>query len=152
LDPHFASRGRRGRYDGAYWTQLAAVEGFTDHATVEHLENALAGTLYRIQAHSTHEQGHDAVVVTRREGQAYTGFGGSMDDEDVAIQVAGVGARAARAVHSGAQIVIWDPVAARNTLWAVLSEIGDSSGLAAARSDHQGVSSVTRAVSRRFSE
>jgi hypothetical protein len=133
-------------YDGARWTQLAAVDGFADHATVERLENALAGTQYRIQAHPTREQGHDAVVVTRREGQAYTGFGGSMDDEDIAIQVAGVGARAARAAHAGAQVVIWDPVAGRNTLWAVLSGIAQSSMSAAARADHPGVSAVARAL------
>jgi hypothetical protein len=70
-----------------------------------------------------------------------------MDDEDVAIQVAGVGERAARAVHASAQVVIWDPVAGRNTLWAVLSEIGQSSASAAARADHQDVPAVTRALS-----
>jgi hypothetical protein len=60
-------------YDGELWTQLAAVGGFADPATVERLKDALAGTLYRIQALPARQQGHDAVVVTRGEGQAYTG-------------------------------------------------------------------------------
>lgn len=107
-------------YDGAHWTQLAAVDGFADRAVVERLENALAGTRYRIQAYPAQEQDHEGVVVTRREGQAYTGFGGSMDDEDLDIQVDGVGEQAAQAVRDSSQVVIWDPTVGRNDLWTVL--------------------------------
>jgi hypothetical protein len=107
-------------YDGAHWAQLAAVDGFADRAVVERLEAALAGTRYRIQAYPAGEQGHEGVVVTRREGRAHTGFGGSMDDEDMAIQVAGVGEPAVRAVRDGAEVVIWDPVVGRNDLWPKL--------------------------------
>lgn len=77
------------------------------------------------------------MVVTRREERAYPGFGASVDDEDVAIQVAGVGERAAQAVRASFQVVIWDPVAGRNDLWAVLKKISHSSASFAVRADHQ---------------
>jgi len=110
-------------YDGAHWTQLAAVDGFADQTVIECLENALADTGYRIQAHPVLEQGHEGVVVTRREGRAYTGFGGSMDDEDLDLQVAGVGEQAAQAVRDSSQVVIWDPAVGRNDLWSVLQDV-----------------------------
>jgi hypothetical protein len=122
-------------YDGAHWTQLAAVDGFADRALAERLEHALAGTRFRIQAHPVGLQGHEGVVVTRREGHAHTRFGGSTDDEDLATHLAGVGERAARAVRAGTQVVIWDPRVGRNDLWPVLNKISRSAAWATARAD-----------------
>ena len=137
-------------YDGAHWTQLAAVDGFADRAVVEYLEHALVGSRFRIQAHPFREEGHGGVVVTRREGRAYTGFGGSMDDKDAAIQVAGVGERATEAVYGALQVVIWDPIADRNDLWSFLRQISHCPVPATARTDHHDAPPLLPAAQRRL--
>ncbi len=87
--------------------------------------------------------------MTRIEGQAYTRFGISLDDEDTETQLAGVGELATRAVDSALQAVLWDPVAGSNGLWSFLRQIAQPSLPSTDRVHHRSPSPVRLVASDR---
>jgi hypothetical protein len=113
-------------YDGAAWTQHAAVTGYAGTQTWTRIRAALDGTGYRTLALPARRRWRRAlrgVVVTRRETQPYTEFGSQLSAADVAFDLDGAGRRAVVAAARGLQVTIWDPAVGANTLWAHLAAI-----------------------------
>lgn len=112
-------------YDGAHWTQLAAVTGFADPATCAWLREAMTGAGYQVLAWPCkdkpwHRPGK-GVIVTAREGQRVTTFGTQLGSQTIVGEIYdGVGDEAIEAVCGALQVTIYDPLPGSNELWQVL--------------------------------
>ncbi|MFE0448593.1 DUF6919 domain-containing protein [Streptomyces fungicidicus] len=87
--PGFAGTGA----DGLWWEQRAAVElVVTDHTLLPRLLGAAraAGMLVRVNDHRRGGVQDEPVVVTTRDGEPVTAFGGRIGRADMAIQWAGL--------------------------------------------------------------
>jgi hypothetical protein len=94
-------------YDGARWTQLAAVGGITTPAAIAAIRRALPQS-YKIHTNRW-------VDVTYREGEPCTRFGGTSiypDELDMCSW------RAVIDAMNGVPFIIYDPTPGPNTLWA----------------------------------
>lgn len=110
-------------YDGAYWTQLASVEGHGDLTRLETLRTRLVGSGFRIDWKPVSpDRGFtlNGVIVTRREGRRFTTFGNQLNRRQLRFEFTGCSANALAAIEAAQQFVIWDPLVGRNTLWPTL--------------------------------
>lgn len=112
-------------FDGAWWEQRAAVEGYADTATVERLRAGLAGTRFQVIAHQRRRGlrrpvGH-GVTVTTREGQQCTRFGAQLGRATIGTEFGGLGPAAFRALLDAWQVTVYDPQYGPNDLWPALA-------------------------------
>jgi hypothetical protein len=114
-------------YDGAWWSQRAAVEGFASDVTLARLRAvALAASLIVI-AHRPRRWRTtrcDAVCVTRRAGRDVTGFGVCLSRRHLRDSWVGYGVchpNAVAALCQAWQVTLVDPLWGRDSvLWPVL--------------------------------
>lgn len=113
-------------YDGAHWTQIASVVGFCDDVFLKRLrhEPKLRGHRISIRA-SRPDRPYkrnpgDDVIVTRRDGHPYTGFGGQLRARQVADLYDGCSDEAIEAVRSANHVVIYTYGGHGNGMWPVL--------------------------------
>jgi hypothetical protein len=106
-----------GLVDGEY-VQLAWVDAFVDDDLLARLQDAAAGTGYRVVVHVP---GTRWVPVTWDRGKVWTSTGW-MDAQYWAWHYEGVGDGALEQVLAAHQVAVIDPVPGRNTLWAWLLE------------------------------
>jgi hypothetical protein len=119
--------------DGAVWVQHAAVTGYADTQAWYRLLQAMDGTRYQVLAHTVRPRLHRArpgVVVTWRDGQPHTGFGGQLGAGQVRADLDGAGRPAVTEAVRALQVTVWDPTPGANTLWEHLVGI---SGTASTR-------------------
>lgn len=107
---------------GVRSVQLAAVDGFATPATVAEMRRRLAGTPYQVEAFDCPgDDGYGSnVPVTWEDGEPFTRFGGGCPASTIAELWGSVGAGAVQDLIAAKQVVIYDPVIGRNTLWADL--------------------------------
>ncbi|MFD9964834.1 DUF6919 domain-containing protein [Amycolatopsis sp. NPDC058986] len=114
-------------YDGAIWAQRAAVSGWLDVDRLPELaaQATTAGLL--VVSHTPKNSrfnrngGDEWVVVTTRDGEARTGFGGRLSSRDVASRFDVCSRKAIDAVRAAGQLSIVDPAWGRNdVLWPLL--------------------------------
>ncbi len=113
-------------FDGAAWTQHAAVTGYADPQVWTRLVAILNGTGYRMlirPARRRWQRARRGVVVTRRETQPYTWFGTQLSAGEIVFDLDGAGRSAIAAAVRGLQVTIWDPAEGANALWAHLAAI-----------------------------
>ncbi|MFF3720560.1 DUF6919 domain-containing protein [Streptomyces prasinus] len=119
--PGFAGTGA----DGLWWEQRAAVElVVTDHTRLHRLLGAAraAGMLVRVNDHRRGGVRDEPVVVTTRDGEPVTAFGGRIGRADMAIQWTGLDRGLYDQVAHGTYVSIAAPEygPAGERLWVVL--------------------------------
>ena len=119
--PGFAGTGA----DGLWWEQRAAVElVVTDHTRLPRLLGAAraAGMLVRVNDHRRGGVRDEPVVVTTRDGEPVTAFGGRIGRADMAIQWTGLDRGLYDQVAHGTYVSIAAPEygPAGERLWVVL--------------------------------
>lgn len=106
----------------------AAVEGFAHPDTVSHLTAALNDTPYSVETHPR-PRGWRAdrrqVPVAWVGADVATEFGGFGPARDIRRQLDGAGHYAVEEAVAALQVVIWDGLPGRNTIWADLAEALD---------------------------
>lgn len=100
-------------YDGAHWTQHAAVTGFADRGMFQWLRRVV-GSRFEVEADGP------GVYVTLREGRGYTHYGNPLSRRDIEFSYDGCGEGALQAVCGALQVTVYDPEPGRNDLWGVL--------------------------------
>lgn len=109
--------------DGATWTQLAAVSGYADLATVDRIAARLPER-YRFVVHTglrrRFQRLNPGVWVTFRDGIPYTGFAPQMTRGQITFEWEGCHRDAIRAIQSACTVAIYDPMPGENDLWAAL--------------------------------
>jgi hypothetical protein len=116
--------------DGAWWEQRAAVEGVvTDPELLHRLVHAAtaAGMLVRVNDHSRGGVQDQPVVVTTRDGEPMTAFGGRTSRRDMAVQWPGLDHRLYDQVTHGTYVTIAAPEYGTDgeRLWGVLDKAAD---------------------------
>lgn len=110
-------------YDGANWTQLAAVSGYADLATVDRIARRLPER-YAFVVHTglrrRFQRPAPGVLVTRRDGRPCTGFAWQMTRGQIAFEWEACHRDAIRAIQSACTVAIYDPAPGFNDLWADL--------------------------------
>lgn len=101
-------------YDGATWTQRAAVEGWIEPHRAAELADAAenAGLIvltHRVLTRRFARRAPGWIDVTRRNGQVVTGFGSQRRRRDVRFQYAECGDGAVEAVLNAVQVTITAP-------------------------------------------
>jgi hypothetical protein len=112
-------------YDGAWWQMRAAVEGFTDLATLTRLDQAVQGhpDLLLIGHRSWSKRPSSGVPVTLRAGLAYTSFGWRMTKRYLRFAYSGCHRDALAALYGAWQVTLIDLVWSRDTkLWPLLTD------------------------------
>jgi len=118
-------------YDGAWWEQRAAAEGFADDATLDRLTAVATAAGLNIQAgragrRTSHRQ---AVDVTIRDGRQHTGFGAILSVSHLADEWLGYGMcsdGAIDAVIDAWQVLVYDPEWDNNDrLWPALARFAE---------------------------
>ncbi|MEV5440799.1 hypothetical protein AB0K80_33070 [Streptomyces sp. NPDC052682] len=122
--PGFAGTGA----DGLWWEQRAAVElVVTDPALLHRLLGAVraAGMLVRVNDHRRGGVQDQPVVVTTRDGEPVTAFGGRIRRADMAIQWPGLDRKLYDQVAHGTYVSIAAPEygPAGERLWVVLDHL-----------------------------
>lgn len=120
--PGFAGPG----YDGAHWTQHAAVMGFASPEVTARLRTAeAAGLTVLVQEASWRLSWRHAIPVTYREGCEHTWFGTRLSRCHISDSWTGYGmcsTTATDALCAAYQVTVVDPVAGRNDrLWPALA-------------------------------
>ncbi|MFH9983364.1 DUF6919 domain-containing protein [Streptomyces sp. NPDC017179] len=122
--PGFAGTGA----DGLWWEQRAALElVVTDRALLHHLLGAVraAGMLVRVNDHCRGGVQDQPVVVTTRDGEPVTAFGGRIRRADMAIQWSGLDRGLYDQVAHGTYVSVVAPEygTADERLWVVLDHL-----------------------------
>jgi hypothetical protein len=121
-------------FDGAWWEQRAAVEGFAGDATLDRLTAMANAARLAIQAgrvvqRTSHRH---AVTVTKREGRPVTGFGVLVSRSDLADDHVGYGICSPSAIDdliNAWQVLVYDPEWGRNDrLWPALARFVHEGG------------------------
>jgi hypothetical protein len=108
-------------YDGQWWEQRAAVSGFARPELTARLRAAADGAGLEMQVA---DPSSSMLPVTRRAGQAYTWFGGWLNDREIDFQFDGCSAAALDALSAADQITIADPEWSRaDLLWETLRSV-----------------------------
>ncbi|MEV7595501.1 hypothetical protein AB0O42_35080 [Streptomyces sp. NPDC089922] len=123
--------------DGLWWEQRAAVElVVTDPALLHRLLDTVraAGMLVRVNDYRRGGVQDEPVVVTTRDGEAHTAFGGRISSADMAIQWPGLDHGLYGEVAHGTYVSVAAPEwgLAGERLWVLLDEV---SGLSPAPED-----------------
>jgi hypothetical protein len=120
-------------YDGAWWEQRAAVEGFADDATLDRLTVMADAAGLSIQAGRAGRRTNQrqAVPVTTRDGYEHTGFGAIRSVSHLADDWLGYGMcsdAAIDAVIDAWQVLVYDPEWGSNDrLWPALARFAEES-------------------------
>lgn len=127
-------------YDGARWTQYAAVSAFAPFGVVASLSKAIedAGLAGRVAIHVRQPvprlSWRPVLPVTFREGVVYTDFGRRTPDGDIRDEWVGYGICHPSAVEDlcdAEQITIYDIESGRNDrLWPLLRQFAEQAGVA----------------------
>jgi hypothetical protein len=114
-------------YDGALWTQRAAVTGWIDTHLVDQLagmaeDAGLVVITHTVRRHWWSRREHGWVDVTRRAGRVCTGFGGQHTRNALRWQYAECGPAAIDAVLGSVQLTIAAPeYGPSEQVWRVLA-------------------------------
>jgi hypothetical protein len=111
-------------FDGAPWQQRAAVFGFCDDRTLRIMRHALSLIPYTVIAHPVKDRlfarAAAGVVVSTRNGQAWTRFGRQLGRQGIADCFDPCSTAAFRTLCDVWQVTIYDPDWGRNTIWPEL--------------------------------
>ncbi|MFF3256493.1 DUF6919 domain-containing protein [Actinacidiphila glaucinigra] len=115
-------------YDGATWMQRAAVEGFVcDPLLLEHMVSAADEAGLEMELTDPRDDDATGIVVTLRDGQPYTAFGGALSRGTLKRSIwPGIGAGALDQVLHAVRITLAAPeygAAAGVQLWDVLDVV-----------------------------
>jgi hypothetical protein len=128
----------RAGYDGAMWQQRAAVSGFVaDEELLDRIFDAADAAGLEVIAHPpadgsdgwTPEPLEGRYAVTTRDGRPFTGFGGFLDESEIAERYDACHPEALRAVAAAWQVTVIDPVWGRDgALWPLLDDLFADAG------------------------
>lgn len=110
-------------FDGARWRQRAAVDGWiADPDLYARLTTAARNAGLAITT-------DEPMVVTTREGEPYTAFGGTIPRRDMRVIWGGINRRAFAAVKAAHFVAIVDPAwGESDRLWRLLDQITREAG------------------------
>jgi hypothetical protein len=119
-------RGPERGYDGALWTQRAAVDGWIAADRAEGLADAATDGGLLVITHTVRRRGgrreRDWVDVTRHAGRVFTGFARQRTRADLRFQYEGCGASAIAAVCASVQLTLAAPgYGPDERVWRVLA-------------------------------
>jgi hypothetical protein len=100
--------------------EVASQPGY--HGPVDVDEGTTGGLVAHVVRPRLH-QARPGVVVTWRDGQPHTEFGGQLAAGQVRADLDGAGRPAVMAAACALQVTIWDPRVGGNTLWEHLAHL-----------------------------
>lgn len=114
-------------YDGRWWKQIAAVDGFCDGGMLRRLDQALRGTDVRILAYECNPGwamlGKTGLDVSWHDGKPVTSFGDQCNRKQIARNWQACSPEMIDVLCGAWQVLIYDPHVGRNSLWTVIEQL-----------------------------